>query len=148
MQWYTRWTVAVLSYIACAMVFAGNRHVCFPVLIASNAAPLAFAAANLCRCFGIGIYRGRTAYLTWRWRARWKIPCLVAGVSIYGTGSTTLPIVMMNDGRSHHCRLATNPFPLLSIRCNNSMESSRLPSPSRQKLHTMPNGGQRFNPHL
>lgn len=42
-----------------------------------------------------------------------KILCLVALGSVYMEPIFTLPTVMMNDGRSHHCRLA-NPFPFIN----------------------------------
>lgn len=42
-----------------------------------------------------------------------KILCLVALGSVYMEPIFTLPTVMMNDGRSHHYRLA-NPFPFIN----------------------------------
>lgn len=92
--------------------FCGNRHVWFSSLNSPEHTEMAacFLVANLCCCLASAW--SRSAYLT-ALAGALKILCLVALGSVYMEPIFTLPTVMMNDGRSHHCRLA-NPFPFIN----------------------------------
>lgn len=104
----------MLSYIKRkGIFFCGNRHVRFSSL---NSPEHTGNDRLLSRCKSLlllGIGMVAVGVFNLALAGALKILCLVALGSVYMEPIFTLPTVMMNDGRSHHCRLA-NPFPFIN----------------------------------